>query len=122
MNARLPDDLRFGAIALAVADVERSIDYYGRRLGMELLERDGRRAALGAGGRRLLELEERPGARRDPDAADLFHFALRVPSRPALARQLARLMATATPRTGASGHTVCAARYLRDPDGPRLAV
>lgn len=117
MNARLPDDLRFGAIALAVADLERSLDYYGRRLGMELLERDGRRAVLGAGGRRLLELEERPGARRDPDAADLFHFALRVPSRPALARQLARLMATDTRLTGASDHSVSEALYLRDPDG-----
>lgn len=117
MNARLPDDLRFGAIALAVADLQRSIDYYRRRLGMEVLERDGPRAALGAGGRRLLELEERPGAERDPAAADLFHFALRVPSRPALARQLARLLATDTRLTGASDHSVSEALYLRDPDG-----
>ena len=117
MNARLPDDLRFGAIALAVTDLERSVDYYQRRLGMELLERSGSRATLGAGGRRLLELEERPGAERDPDAADLFHFALRVPSRPALARQLAHLMTTDTRLTGASDHTVSEALYLRDPDG-----
>lgn len=117
MSARLPDDLRFGAIALAVADLERSIDYYGRRLGMELLERDGRRATLGAGSRRLLELEERPGAKREPDAADLFHFALRVPARPALARQLGHLVATDTHLTGASDHEVSEALYLRDPDG-----
>jgi catechol 2,3-dioxygenase len=117
MNARLPDDLRFGAIALAVTDLERSIDYYRRRLGMELLERAGSRATLGVGGRRLLELEERPGAARDPDAADLFHFALRVSSRPALARQLARLAARDTRLTGASDHTVSEALYLRDPDG-----
>jgi catechol 2,3-dioxygenase len=116
MTARLPDDLRFGAIALSVADLERSIDYYRRRVGMELLERDGARAALGAGTRRLLELEARPGARREPDAADLFHFALRVPSRPALARQLARLLATDTRLTGASDHSVSEALYLRDPD------
>lgn len=117
MNARLPDDLRFGAIALAVADLERSIDYYRRCLGMELLERDGRRAVLGAGSRGLLELEERPGARRERDAADLFHFALRVPSRPALARQLAHLVAGDTHLTGASDHGVSEALYLRDPDG-----
>jgi catechol 2,3-dioxygenase len=117
MNARLPDDLRFGAIALAVTDLERSVDYYRRRLGMELLKRDGSRATLGAGGRRLLELEERPGAERDPDAADLFHFALRVSSRPALGRQLARLMGTDTRLTGASDHGVSEALYLRDPDG-----
>jgi catechol 2,3-dioxygenase len=117
MNARLPDDLRFGAIALAVTDLERSIDYYRRRLGMDLIQRDGSRATLGAGGRRLVELEERRGAARDSDAADLFHFALRLPSRPALARQLAHLMATDTRLTGASDHNVSEALYLRDPDG-----
>ena len=59
MKARLPDDLRFGAIALAVTDLERSVDYYRRQLGLELLERQGARATLGAGERRLLELEQR---------------------------------------------------------------
>ncbi len=122
MNACLPDDLRFGAMALAVADLARSIDYYRRRLGMELLEQERRRAALGAGGRRLLELEGRPEAKRDPDAADLFHFALRVPSRPALARRLARLLATDTRLTGASDHSVSEALYLRDPDGHGIEI
>ena len=117
MNARLPDDLRFGAIALAVTDLERSVDYYRRRLGMELLERADWGAILGAGGRRLLELEERPGAVRDPETADLFHFALRLPSRAALARQLRHLMATDTRLTGGSDHSVSEALYLRDPDG-----
>ena len=122
MNARLPDDLRFGAIALAVADLERSLDYYRRQLGMELLAREGRGATLGAGGRRLLELEERPGAKREPDAADLFHFALRVPSRPALARALTHLVATDTRLTGASDHSVSEALYLRDPDGHGIEI
>jgi catechol 2,3-dioxygenase len=122
MTVRLADDLRFGAMALAVADLERSIDYYRRRLGMELLEQESSRAAVGVGGRRLLELEARPGAKRDPDAADLFHFALRVPSRPALARQLARLLATDTRLTGASDHSVSEALYLRDPDGHGIEI
>jgi len=113
----LPDDFRYGAIGLAVADLERSLDYYRRRIGMEPLESDGRRAALGAGGRPLLELEERPGAERDQAAADLFHFALLLPSRAALGRQLARLIATDTPLTGASDHSVSEALYLRDFDG-----
>ena len=113
----LPDDFRYGAISLAVADLARSLDYYQRRIGMEPLENDGRRAALGAGGCRLLEVEERPGAERDPAAADLFHFALLLPSRAALGGQLARLIATDTPLTGASDHWVSEALYLRDPDG-----
>ena len=113
----LPDDFRYGAISLAVADLARSLDYYQRRIGMELFENDGQRAAVGTGGRRLLELEERPGAERDPAAADLFHFALLLPSRAALGGQLARLIATDTPLTGASDHWVSEALYLRDPDG-----
>jgi catechol 2,3-dioxygenase len=122
MNARLPDDLRFGAMALAVADLERSVDYYRRRLGMVPLEQQGRRTVLGAGDQRLLELEERPGAKRDADAAELFHVALRVPSRPALGRQLARILATDTRLTGASDHAVSEALYLRDPDGHGIEI
>jgi catechol 2,3-dioxygenase len=113
----LPESFRYGAIGLAVAELERSLDYYERRIGMELLERAEGRAVLGAGGRRLLELEERPGAGRDPQAADLFHFALLLPSRAALGRRLAQLIGTGTDLTGASDHGVSEALYLRDPDG-----
>jgi catechol 2,3-dioxygenase len=113
----LPESLRYGAIGLAVADLERSLDYYQRRIGMELLERAEGRAVLGAGGRRLLDLDERRGASRDPQAADLFHFALLLPSRAALGRRLAQLVETGTELTGASDHSVSEALYLRDPDG-----
>jgi catechol 2,3-dioxygenase len=113
----LPDDFRYGAIAVAIADLERSLDYYRRRIGMDLLDQGDGRATLGVGGRRLLEIEERPGAKRDSAAADLFHFALLLPSRAALGRQLARLIETDTPLTGASDHSVSEALYLRDPDG-----
>jgi catechol 2,3-dioxygenase len=113
----LPESFSYGAIGLAVAELERSLDYYERRIGMELLERAEGRAVLGAGGRRLLELEERPGARRDPQAADLFHFALLLSSRAALGRRLAQLIETGTDLTGASDHSVSEALYLRDPDG-----
>jgi catechol 2,3-dioxygenase len=118
----LPDDFRYGAIGLAVAELERSLDYYERRIGLELLERREGRAVLGAGGRRLLELEERPGASRVPQAADLFHFALLLPSRAALGRRLAHLIETGTDLTGASDHCVSEALYLRDPDGHGLEL
>lgn len=113
----LPDDLRYGAVGLAVSDLDRSLDYYERRIGMALLERGDGRAILSAGERRLLELEERPHAVRDRQAADLFHFALLLPSRAALGRQLAHLIRTETHLTGASDHFVSEALYLRDPDG-----
>lgn len=117
MPKLMPAEFHYGALALAVVDLERSLDYYQRRIGMQLIERAGDHAVLGAGGRRLLELEERRGAERDPNAADLFHFALVLPSRTALGRQLAHLVASDTPLTGASDHAVSEALYLRDPDG-----
>jgi len=70
----------------------------------------------------LLELEARPGGERHHQAADLFHFALLVPSRAALGRQLGHFMATDTQLTGASDHYVSEALYLRDPDGHGIEV
>lgn len=113
----LPDRIELGPVVLAVGDFERSLDYYRRRIGLDLLDQSDGRAVLGVGVRPLLELEARPGAIRDGEVADLFHFALLVPSRAALGRQLAHLIANDTPLTGASDHFVSEAIYLRDPDG-----
>jgi catechol 2,3-dioxygenase len=118
----LPDTIEMGAVALAVGDLDRSLDYYRRTIGLELLERDRGRAVLGVPNSPLLELEERPGGRRDPDAADLFHFALLVPSRTALGQQLAHFIDTDARLTGASEHFVSEALYLRDPDGHGIEV
>ena len=73
-------------------------------------------------GRALLELFARPGGRRNRDAADLFHFALLVPSREALGQQLQHFIDTDTRLTGASEHFVSEALYLRDPDGHGIEV
>ena len=120
--SRLLSEIEMGAVALAVGDLDRSLDYYRRTIGLELLQRDNGRAVLGVPGRPLLELETRPGGRRDPDAADLFHFALLVPSRAALGRQLRHFVETDARLTGASEHFVSEALYLRDPDGHGIEV
>jgi catechol 2,3-dioxygenase len=118
----LGDKIEMGAVALGVGDLDRSVDYYRRAIGLELLERDGGRAVLGTPGRALLELEARPGGRRDERAADLFHFALLVPSREALGQQLQHFIDSDTRLTGASEHFVSEALYLRDPDGHGIEV
>jgi catechol 2,3-dioxygenase len=115
-------EIEMGAVALGVADLDRSLDYYRRTIGLEPLERNGTQALLGVPGRPLLELEARPHGRRDPDAADLFHFALLVPSREALGQQLQHFIDTDTRLTGASEHFVSEALYLRDPDGHGIEV
>jgi catechol 2,3-dioxygenase len=118
----LLSDIEMGAVALGVGDLDRSVDYYRRTIGLELLERENGRAVLGVPGRPLLELEARPGGRRDDDAADLFHFALLVPSRVALGQQMQHFIDIDARLTGASEHFVSEALYLRDPDGHGIEV
>ena len=110
-------EIEMGAVGLSVADLARSLEFYRRAIGMEVLEQSDGAAALGVGGRRLLALEERRGAKRDPEAADLYHFALLLPSRAALGRQLQHLLEAEVALTGAADHHVSEALYLDDPDG-----
>ena len=122
MPLPLPDDLSLGRVGLAVRDLDRSLGFYGDRLGLGTLEREPGRAVLGAGPSPLLELVERRGGERDGTEAGLFHVALRVPDRAALAGILRRLLAADVPLTGASDHIVSEALYLDDPDGHGLEI
>ena len=112
----LPADTAMGAVHLAVSDLGRSVDWYTRAIGLEVLSDGGGEVSLGAGGRELLHLVEEPGARPADGYAGLYHFALLVPERADLARWLAYAARDRVPLTGASDHFVSEALYLRDPD------
>jgi len=113
----LPDDLRLGPVQLKVTDLDRSIDFYERAIGLQVSSREDGRAMLGAGDEDLLILCEEPGARPAGRHAGLYHFALLHPSRRELARAVQRLAASGTPIQGASDHGISEAIYLPDPDG-----
>src|SRR5262245_10495622 len=57
---------QMGLVALAVADLERSVTYYRDALGFAVLERAADTATLGAGGAPLLLLREERGAQPWP--------------------------------------------------------
>jgi catechol 2,3-dioxygenase len=80
------------------------------------------RARLGAGEENLIELVENPSARRVPRRTGLYHIAILVPSRFALAQSLARIAETRTPVTGFADHHVSEAIYLPDPDGNGIEI
>jgi catechol 2,3-dioxygenase len=107
---------RMGAVHLTVSDLERSLAYYERAVGLQLHGRDNGTARLGAGAEDLLVLYEQAGAAPAPRNTGLFHFALLLPSRHDLARWLARAANTQIPLEGMSDHLVSEAIYLRDPD------
>jgi catechol 2,3-dioxygenase len=114
--AQVPAETRMGAVELSVADLERSIDYYERAIGLRVHDRAAGRAALGTGGEDLLVLAEEPGARPARGYSGLYHFALLVPERVDLARWLAHAAREQVPLVGLSDHFVSEAIYLSDPD------
>jgi catechol 2,3-dioxygenase len=110
-----------GPVELTVADLGRSIDFYGRVLGLRVLARSEGRASLGTG-IELLALVEEPGARSARGHSGLYHYALLVPERADLARWLAHVARERIPLSGASDHFVSEAVYLRDPDDHGIEV
>jgi catechol 2,3-dioxygenase len=105
-----------GRVDVSVSDLDRSLDYYRRAIGLDVLEQRGGEALLGAGDRELLRLVEEPGARPADGFSGLFHFALLVPTREDLAGWLHHAIRDRVALTGASDHYVSEALYLRDPD------
>lgn len=122
---RLPERTRLGVVRLQVADLERSLRYYQRVLGMRVLTRTGDSAQLSALGAEvpLVELEARAGTRRAAEAGrlGLYHFALLLPDRASLGR-FVRHLGDIGERAGAADHLVSEALYLQDPDNLGIEV
>jgi catechol 2,3-dioxygenase len=117
MAPPLPANLRLGPVHLRVRDLDRSVPFYERSIGLRLQRREDGNATLGSGAEDLLTLHEDAAARPAGRHAGLYHFALLHPSRRELARAAKRLIETRTPISGASDHGVSEAIYLSDPDG-----
>ena len=115
----LPEATSVGPVSLTVADLEAAAGFYERAIG---LERAGDGAAgtvsLGAGDAALVELVGEPGAPPRPRATTgLFHLAILVPDRAALAAAMRRVGDAGWRFTGASDHLVSEALYLNDTEG-----
>jgi catechol 2,3-dioxygenase len=121
MSARAP--IAPGEVTLTVADLARSVEYYENAIGLGVSAREDGSARLGVPGLDLLVLEEQPGARPGRGTTTgLFHFALLMPERRALAAWLAHAAGSGVHLTGASDHFVSEALYLRDPDGHGIEI
>jgi catechol 2,3-dioxygenase len=115
--------LRIGAVGLKARDLSRLTDFYHQAIGLQILDRDGKTARLGAGGVTLLELEAAPNAQPDdPRTAGLFHTAFLQPTRGDLARWLVHIARNRVLLSGASDHLVSEAIYLDDPEGNGIEV
>lgn len=112
---------QIGHVHLKVSDLNRAIAFYRDVMGFELMQHYGTQAAfLSAGGYHHhigLNTWHSKGAPPAPErAAGLYHFAILLPTRKALATTFKRLQDNNWPIDGASDHGVSEAIYLRDPD------
>ena len=131
-RAALPADLRLDLVALTVADLERSETWYRDVIGLQRIDTDRADAAsegtdgtltLGAGDEPLVRLVHQPGAAPAPrGATGLYHHAILLPTRAALADFVRKLVEERVPVLGASDHHVSEAIYFEDPDGHGVEV
>lgn len=117
----LPETTNLGFVHLNVSDLDRQIAFHQTVLNMRLHWKEGNSAGLGAGGKDLIRLTKVPGARRSPRTTGLYHWALQYPSRPELARALARLQDIRYPNSP-TDHTLSESIYVDDPEGQTIEL
>lgn len=93
--------------------------FYRDRLGLEERDTNGTRTSLAPpGGAPLVHLVADPEAPRGPSrTVGLYHFALLLPDRGALAATVRGLAERGTSFVGFADHGVSEAAYLEDPEG-----
>jgi catechol 2,3-dioxygenase len=118
---KIPAQTRIGHVHLKVSDLKRSMDFYCRLLGFELMQLYGDQAAFISAGGYHHHIGLNTWYSKNAPAAPihtvgLFHTAILYPTRKDLAEIFNRLQKADYPLTGASDHGVSEALYLNDPD------
>jgi catechol 2,3-dioxygenase len=122
LTYRAPAETAIGHVHLKVADIDRALAFYQGVLGFDLVTRLGDSAAfLSAGGYHhhigLNTWHSRRGVPPPTHHTGLYHFAIRYPSRRALAMAVRRVMDAGVPLQGVADHGVSESIYLADLDG-----
>lgn len=112
---------RIGHVHLRVADLDRALAFYQGVLGFQITQKLGHSAVfLSAGGYHhhigLNTWQSRNGSPPPPGTTGLYHFAILLPTRRALAETVQRLLQAGHPLDGAADHGASMTIYLRDPD------
>ncbi len=111
-------------VQLKVSSLEQSLVFYTKVLGLSILHQNTTEASLGnTKGELLIELIElKEPDQRPKRFAGLYHVALLVPNRKALAKLVQYFINQKIPVQGASDHGISEAIYLADPDGNGIEI
>ena len=122
---RLPSTTHISYFHLRVRDLDRTATFYHERLGFRAIDQQPAAATFSASGAAppQIILTEHPGARpRPPRTTGLYHTAIRLPDRRALARTLRQLIEYGWWLQGAADHLVSEALYLADAEDNGLEL
>ena len=120
---------RIGHVALRVADVTRSREFYGKLLGFEVVEEDPEHGGVFmalAGLSHTIDLfpvaDPALSPPRAPDAVGVRHVAFLVDREAALREAWATLREHGVPIVRAVDHVSQKSMYFHDPDGNLLEI
>lgn len=120
----LHSDVEIGFVQIRVSNLERSLSFYQKVVGLSILRQTGREVEMTADGKNvLLILREIEDAKviRPNSVAGLYHFAILVPDRPSLGLVLRNLISSGI-EVGQGDHLVSEALYIQDPDNNGIEI
>lgn len=112
-----------GSITLKVSNLDKVATFYQEIIGLHEIAHSAETVTLGTPTRPLIHLRHLPNGSFNRRGSGLYHLALRVPDRIALAQWLRRYVELKAPGwQGASDHGVSEALYLSDPEGNGIEI
>lgn len=124
-HGQLPETMRISRVTLRVRSLSTLIPFYETVIGLHCVEKTDKSASFSSevdGTPLLTLLESADASARPPNAAGLFHLAILLPNRSALADAATRIRSSGHRLSGASDHLVSEALYLSDPEGNGIEI
>lgn len=119
----LPEGLGISEVVLRSHAASVLGTFYEEVVGLRVDGVDDGVTLSAPGGEPLIRLRDAPdGRERGSEEAGLYHVAVRVPDRTALADALERIRASGRRLDGAADHLVSEALYLTDPEGNGIEI
>jgi len=121
---RIPNRTGIASARLRIRDLSRSLGFYQDVIGLRPVGGEAGTAALSAAGTgpaMFVLVEDRDAPAPAPRTTGLFHVAIRVPTRRALALSVTRVLLRWR-IDGLADHGVSEAAYLTDPDGNGIEI
>ena len=111
-----------GYVALNVRNLDLQSQYYQQVLGLSVIHQDEEMIDLGVGNTVLVRLIQKEELLDVAGSYGLYHLAILLPSREALAQIFKHFVDNAVPLIGASDHDYSEAIYLEDTEGNGIEI